>query len=103
MFGPHGGSAGPLRGEKGTSWEGGFRVPGIFRWPGTIQPATITGMAANLDLYATFAVLTGGTEPNDLPGYLSLDLSGTLLRQQPSPRTQWLFTGGAEAFPVRTV
>ena len=27
MFGPHGGTAGPLRGEKGTAWEGGYRVP----------------------------------------------------------------------------
>lgn len=99
MFGPHGGTAGPLRGEKGTSWEGGFRVPGIFNWPSMIKPATIGGMAANLDLYATFAALSGGQEPKDKPGYISTDLSGTLLRQEASPRTQWLFTGGgAEAF-----
>jgi arylsulfatase A len=99
MFGPHGGTAGPLRGEKGTSWEGGFRVPGIFNWPGEIAPAEVDGMAANLDLYATFAALTGGNEPTDKPGYISTDLSGVLLRQEASPRTQWLFTGsGANAF-----
>jgi arylsulfatase A len=99
MFGPHGGTAGPLRGEKGTSWEGGFRVPGIFNWPGTIKSATIDGMAANLDLYSTFAALTGGDEPTGKPGYISTDLSGVLLRQEASPRTQWLFTGGgADAF-----
>lgn len=98
MFGPHGGTAGPLRGEKGTSWEGGFRVPGIFHWPGTIKPAEVSGMAANLDLYATFASLAGGEEPKGKPGYSSLDLSKTLLKGEPSPRTQWLFAGGAEAF-----
>jgi len=99
MFGPHGGTSGPLRGEKGTSWEGGFRVPGIFNWPGTIKSATIDGMAANLDLYSTFAALTGGDEPAGKPGYISTDLSGVLLRQEASPRTQWLFTGGgADAF-----
>jgi len=91
MFGPHGGTAKPLRGEKGTSWEGGFRVPGIFRWPGTIEPGEIDGIAANLDLYATFAALSGGDVPAESQGFISLDLSGTLLRGEPSPRTQWMF------------
>tara|TARA_R110002096_G_scaffold200639_1_gene384588 strand:- start:583 stop:1908 length:1326 start_codon:yes stop_codon:yes gene_type:complete len=91
MFGPHGGTAKPLRGEKGTSWEGGFRVPGIFRWPGTIAPGEVKGMAANLDLYATFATLVGGDEPREKPGYLSQDLTGTLLRGEASPRTQWYY------------
>lgn len=91
MFGPHGGTAKPLRGEKGTSWEGGFRVPGIFHWPGTIAPAEIDGMAANLDLYATFASLVGGEEPAEKPGYISQDLSATLLKGEVSPRTQWFY------------
>ena len=96
MFGPHGGIAKPLRGEKGTSWEGGFRVPGIFWWPGSIEPAEIDGMAANLDLYATFAALAGGKVPDDKQGFESLDLSGSLLRGEDSPRQQWLF--GTHAF-----
>ena len=100
MFGPHGGTAKPLRGEKGTSWEGGFRVPGIFRWPGTIKPAVIEdGFAVNLDLYATFSTLAGGDPPPaDKPGTMSLDFTPTLLEGKPSPRKQWLFTGGANAF-----
>ncbi len=103
MFGPHGGSAVPLRGEKGTSWEGGYRVPGILRWPGKIKPGVIDGMAANLDLYATFAKLASGVElPESVTkqkGFLSRDLSRTLLSGKPAPRTQWLFnSGGAIAF-----
>jgi len=93
VFGPrHAGTAKPLRGEKSTSWEGGFRVPGIFRWPGKIEPAEVDGMAANLDLYATFAQLAGVAEmPADKPGWMSLDLTPTLLEGRPSPRKQWLF------------
>ncbi|MGI9259299.1 MAG: arylsulfatase [Gammaproteobacteria bacterium] len=30
----------PFHGEKGTTWEGGFRVPAVVRWPGTIEPGT---------------------------------------------------------------
>jgi len=37
---PDGGQA-PFRGEKGTWWEGGFRVPQLVRWPGIIEPGTI--------------------------------------------------------------
>lgn len=90
-FGPHGGTAKPLRGEKATTWEGGQRVPAIFYWPGKIKPATIDGIGANLDLYATFAALTGGDPPSDQPGYNSMDLSPTLLQGQASPRQSWAF------------
>jgi len=31
----------PFKGEKGTTWEGGFRVPAVVRWPGVIKPGTI--------------------------------------------------------------
>jgi arylsulfatase A-like enzyme len=31
----------PFHGEKGTTWEGGFRVPSLIRWPGVIKPGTI--------------------------------------------------------------
>jgi arylsulfatase A-like enzyme len=98
MFGPHGGTAGPLRGEKGTSWEGGYRVPGIFRWPGKIKPGVVDGLAANLDLYATFATLAGGDQPRELKGYISKDLTGVLLRGEASPRKQWLYNTGSIAF-----
>jgi arylsulfatase len=37
---PDGGSS-PFRGEKATTWEGGFRVPAVARWPGVIKPGTV--------------------------------------------------------------
>jgi arylsulfatase len=37
---PDGGST-PFRGEKGTTWEGGFRAPCVARWPGVIKPGSI--------------------------------------------------------------
>ncbi len=98
MFEVHAGTAGPLRGEKGTSWEGGFRVPGIFRWPGKIKPGLIDEMAANLDLHATFTSLIGAENDRDQPGYISQDFSGVLLRGETSPRTQWYYSGAAVAF-----
>lgn len=101
MFGPHGGTAAPLRGEKGTSWEGGYRVPGIFRWPGKIKPGVIDGLAANLDLFATFATLSGKPLPKKTTsqkGFISKDVSGTLLRNEPAPRQQWIYNSGAAAF-----
>ncbi|MCP4512362.1 MAG: sulfatase [Fuerstiella sp.] len=98
MFGPHGGTAAPLRGEKGTSWEGGYRVPGIFRWPGRIRPGKVHGMGANLDLYATFAALCDGQEPTGARGYISKDLTGVLFNNEASPRRAWIYSSGAIAF-----
>ncbi len=33
----------PFHGEKGTTWEGGFRAPAVVRWPGVIEPGTVVG------------------------------------------------------------
>lgn len=95
VFGPHGGTAAPLRGEKATTWEGGQRVPAIFYWPGKIKSSVIDGIGANLDLYATFANLVGGDQPKKKPGYISTDLSQVLLAGAESPRTTWAFHNSA--------
>ena len=61
-----GGSALPLRGDKTTSWEGGFRVPGILWAPERIPAArTYTKIATTLDVLPTFTKLAGGTLPTD--------------------------------------
>ena len=55
-------------------------------------------MAANLDLYTTFATLSGGKAPGQSTGFISQDLSGVLLREESSPRKQWFYSCGAIAF-----
>ena len=63
-YGNHAGSAGPLREGKGTSWEGGVRVPFIARWPGKIAPNRVSGeVAMTIDLLPTLAGLTGAPLP----------------------------------------
>jgi uncharacterized sulfatase len=45
----------PLRGEKGTLYEGGIRVPLIVRWPGVVRPGTTCGTpVTSVDFYPTF-------------------------------------------------
>ena len=63
-YGEHSGSAGPLREGKGTSWEGGIRVPCLMRWPGSIPAGTeCTEVAATIDLLPTIAAITGASLP----------------------------------------
>lgn len=69
-YGTHGGSSGPLREGKGTSWEGGYREPCIMRWPGTIPAGTVTDTPGmNIDLLPTIANLIGAELPEkDIDG-----------------------------------
>jgi arylsulfatase A-like enzyme len=59
-----GGSAGPLRGAKGTTYEGGMRVPAIFWQPGRIPAGTTTDTVGSvLDLLPTAAEMAGAKLP----------------------------------------
>jgi arylsulfatase A-like enzyme len=59
-----GGSTGGLRGQKGTTWEGGMRVPALAWWPGRIAAGRATAEAAsNLDVFPTLAMLAGAPLP----------------------------------------
>ena len=61
-----GGSNGPLRGTKGTTWEGGQRVPGIVRWPGRIEAGRVSDeLVTAMDLFPTLASLCGAALPTD--------------------------------------
>jgi arylsulfatase A-like enzyme len=64
--GDHGGSNAPLRGRKGTTWEGGQRVPCLMRWPGFLpQGMTCTAVATAMDFLPTLAGLAGAALPSD--------------------------------------
>lgn len=64
-YGNHAGSAGPLREGKGTSWEGGVRVPCIMRWPGKIPAGTTCNdMLMTIDILPTVASVLGLTLPS---------------------------------------
>jgi arylsulfatase A-like enzyme len=59
-YGNHAGSAGPLREGKGTTFDGGVRVPCLMRWPGQIpQAAVCRELAATIDIVPTIAGLVG--------------------------------------------
>jgi len=61
-----GGSAGPLRDGKGSTWEGGMRVPGIAWMPGRIAPGQVQReFACMMDLFATSLKLAGADAPRD--------------------------------------
>ena len=108
----------PFRGEKTTGWEGGFRVPGLLRWPDTIEPGSrFNDIVAMEDFFPTFVSAAGnpnikeqlldgvkssnGREYNvHLDGYNLTDyLSG---KEEESPRDQfWYFSDDGDLLAVR--
>lgn len=62
----NGGDNGPLRAGKGTTYEGGVRVPAIAWWPGTVAAGTtVNELTSTLDLFPTLAHLAGAALPAD--------------------------------------
>ncbi|KPK34492.1 MAG: arylsulfatase [Betaproteobacteria bacterium SG8_40] len=71
-------AATPFRGEKNTNWEGGWRVPAAVRWPGVIQPGSVSnGIVHHMDWLPTFAAAAGKKDIKEdlLDGYKSRALS----------------------------
>ena len=78
-----GGSSGLLKGNKGSVYEGGYRVPAIAWMPGTIKKGTVsTALASTLDLYPTLIAMTGNEISNqeELDG---LNIKNTFVNNQP--------------------
>ena len=64
--GPRLASAGPLRGRKGSTFEGGMRVPAVAQWPGNIPPGSQSDeLLTAMDLLPTIANIAGATIPDD--------------------------------------
>lgn len=111
---PDGGMT-PFNATKGTSFEGGFRVPCIVRWPGKIKPGVIeNGIFSGLDWFPTLVAAAGNvditdqllkgvklgerTYKNHLDGYNQLDL---LQGKGESKRHEVFYFAGAELGALR--
>jgi arylsulfatase len=101
----------PFRGEKGTPFEGGFRVPGMMWWPGHI-PAGVhyDEMMSHIDCWATLAAMVGITPPphdwvdNNGKGiyFDSIDNSAYILgKAKHSARNSWIYINGENFGAVR--
>jgi arylsulfatase A-like enzyme len=101
VFGDHGGSAGLLRGGKGSTWEGGMREPTIAWWPGKIAPGTTSAqLASTMDIFATACSLAGTPLPDDreMDCY---DMTPTLLGKGESRRELFFYYRAYQLMAVR--
>ena len=100
-FGNEAGETGPLRGDKGTAFEGGVRVPGIFSMPGTIPAKKVSDtITATIDILPTLAAMTGAELPKrkiDGKNIAPL-LTG---KTNDSPHDSYYFYYGGELHAVR--
>jgi arylsulfatase A-like enzyme len=101
IMGEAGGSAGPLRDGKGSTWEGGMREPGIAWWPGRIRAGVVTHeLACTMDLFGTAVKLAATEVPKDrvIDG---LDLTPLLFGTGPSPRDVFFYYRGTQLYAAR--
>jgi arylsulfatase len=102
----------PFRGMKGSSFEGGWRVPGIMWWPGHIPAGrTVDGMMSHMDVWPTVAAMVGLQPPphgpwkgNDGKGiyFDGYDNSAYVLgRSNESARQEWTYIDGTSFLAVR--
>jgi arylsulfatase len=99
---PHQGFSGPWRGSYFTGLEGSLRVPFLARWPGQIPAGLVSNeIVHEMDLFTTFAALSGGQMPSDrvIDG---VDQSDFLLgRSEESARESVVVYVGNELYGVK--
>jgi arylsulfatase len=82
-------SAGPLRGFKGSLYEGGIRTPFIARWPGKIKPGAVSDLpGAFCDVLPTLGTVAGTDIPKDIDG---LSILPTLLGKGEQKKHEFLY------------
>ncbi len=90
-FANHGGSAAPLRDGKGTTFEGGQRVPCVMWGPGRIPSGTSSdALISTIDLLPSLAALSKSEIPAE-PRIDGIDLSATITGDAPSKRDEFLY------------
>ena len=101
--GANGGTAGPLRGGKGGTFEGGMREPTLAWWPGKVQAGTTCdAVTGNIDLLPTFAALAGAPLPADVK-IDGKDIAPLLLgKTTKSPHEAYCYFSGNRLEAVRS-
>ncbi len=101
---PDGGTS-PFRGEKNENWEGGYRVPTVIKWPGTIKPGTVNNdIFSHMDMIPTLMAAVGVPDVKEqllkgmkvgnktfkvhLDGY---NVTDALAGKGPSPRHEFFY------------
>ncbi|MBG99083.1 MAG: arylsulfatase [Solibacterales bacterium] len=96
------GMTGPFQGVKGTTWEGGMRVPFIARMPGRLPSGVVRrGMASLMDLFPTFIEESGGAVPGDR----SIDgknIMPMMLGHEESPHSEFYYYFRKKIFAIRS-
>jgi arylsulfatase A len=100
IMGDQGGSAGLLREGKGSTWEGGMRVPGIAWMPGRIKPGVTSELAHTMDLLPTALALAGAPPPKGVT-LDGTDLAPLLFGSNPLPARPFFFYRGDQLFACR--
>jgi arylsulfatase A len=100
VMGDQGGSAGLLRDGKGSTWEGGMRVPGIAWWPGRIRPGVTQELATALDLLPTAVSFAGAESPRDRP-IDGVDLTNLILKAESPPKRPFFYYRGEKLMACR--
>jgi uncharacterized sulfatase len=96
------GSSGVSRDRKGSSWEGGYHVPFVARWPGQIPPGIISdAISMSIDLLPTLTGLAGWKKPEQLV-LDGRDIWSVLTGSQISPHEVLYYFTNEEIAAVRT-
>jgi arylsulfatase A-like enzyme len=96
-----GGSAGLLRDGKGSTWEGGMRVPGIAWMPGKVPAGSVCReVAATMDLFTTCATWAGAKVPADRP-IDGLDITPLLTATGIVQRDAYFYYRGTRLYAAR--